>query len=279
MAPFPRGTSSRGFPPSLLRPRGLTSAKKSVLWRRGLSSLPSVPHQVVPSAFGDEAPKQASNIDTEEMFGENLDKAEWLRLTINDEWARSPDDAPDPSKEPGDLNLARYRGMVDEKELPTGKGKLFAQDNRQGVTIYYVGEFKSGKFHGQGRHVRIEHNALTKKQKDQLPKNVHQWTGKEKLLALGVLYEGAWEEGKMHGQGRLSNPYEQSVYEGDFHRGRRTGQGKMVSDNGEHLYVGQFEDGCVLLFNDCGCNAHGVFVRVPGPGMEGERSDPRKATS
>jgi len=132
--------------------------------------------------------------------------------------------------------------------------------------------------------------------------------GKEKLLALGVLYEGAWEEGKMHGQGRLSNPYEQSVYEGDFHRvhthtpvagspilifhltalvgftrmspqGRRTGQGKMVSDNGEHLYVGQFEDGCVLLFNDCGCNAHGVFVRVPGPGMEGERSDPRKATS
>jgi len=53
------------------------------------------------------------------MFGENLDKAEWLRLTINDEWASSPDDAPDPSKEPGDLNLARFVPWVEKGQRRT----------------------------------------------------------------------------------------------------------------------------------------------------------------
>jgi hypothetical protein len=30
------------------------------------------------------------------------------------------------------------------------------------------------------------------------------------------VYEGNWEDGKMHGKGRLSDPHDESVYEGDF---------------------------------------------------------------
>jgi hypothetical protein len=138
----------------------------------------------------------------------------------------------------------RYLGVLDERGLPTGRGKLFSQDNQEGISIYYFGEFKSGKFHGRGRSVNIEHIGLTKEQKATLPKNVYQWTGtahppvflassfmaergcvfvhvggglgKEKLLQLGTVYEGNWEEGKMHGKGRLSDPNDESVYEGDF---------------------------------------------------------------
>jgi hypothetical protein len=68
--------------------------------------------------------------------------------------------------------------MVDERGLPVGKGKLFSQDNREGTTIYYFGEFKAGKFHGKGRSVNIEHAVLTREERNTLPKNVYQWTGK-----------------------------------------------------------------------------------------------------
>jgi hypothetical protein len=132
-------------------------------------------------------------------------------------------------------------GTLDERGLPTGRGKLFSQDNQEGISIYYFGEFKNGKFHGRGRSVNIEHIELTREERNMLPKNVYQWTGKplalpfadnvgatydvawygtlptgkEKLLQLGTVYEGNWEEGKMHGKGRLTSR-DGSVYEGDF---------------------------------------------------------------
>jgi len=95
-------------------------------------------------------------------------------------------------------------------------GKLYSQDNQEGISIFYLGDFQDGKFGGKGRSVNIAHVDLSQEERKVLPRNVFQWTGKEKLLKLGTVYEGSWENGKMHGKGRLYDPKTGSVYEGDF---------------------------------------------------------------
>lgn len=237
------------------RPVGVVALRGG--FRRALAS------QVPPEADERANKPKKVNIDVDEMFATPEDSGQhWLQMTINDDWERAPE-GPDMT-EPADLNLAKYLGTLDERGLPTGRGKLFSQDNQEGISIYYFGEFKNGKFHGRGRSVNIEHIELTKEERNMLPKNVYQWTGKEKLLQLGTVYEGNWEEGMMHGKGRLTSR-DGSVYEGDFSMGQRTGLAKMISDEGYYFYTGEFEDGAYhgkgTLRSKAGDQFEGEFER------------------
>lgn len=66
------------------------------------------------------------------------------------------------------------------------------------------------------------------------------------------VYEGQWENGEMHGQGKFTWP-DGVVYEGQYQNGQIHGQGKFTFSDGA-VYEGQFE-------ND---DAHGEGLRTIG---------------
>ncbi len=56
----------------------------------------------------------------------------------------------------------------------------------------------------------------------------------------GVIYEGELEDGKMHGQGRITFP-DGAIYEGKFEDDKMQGQGTITFPN-RVIYEGKFED-------------------------------------
>ncbi len=77
----------------------------------------------------------------------------------------------------------------------------------------YVGEFKEGKFHGQGKYIHLN----------------------------GNIYIGEHKNGKRDGQGTFTIP-SGAKYVGEFKDGKPNGQGIDTSANG-NKYVGNFKDG------------------------------------
>ena len=62
-------------------------------------------------------------------------------------------------------------------------------------------------------------------------------------MLFAASYEGEWEKGMFHGQGRQVDA-EGNVYEGEFKGGLKDGEGKMVYASGE-TYEGEMK---VMVF-------------------------------
>ena len=81
------------------------------------------------------------------------------------------------------------------------------------ATGKYVGDYKDGKYHGQGTYT----------------------------FANGSKYVGEWKDGKRHGQGTLTE-VNGSKYVGEFKDDKFHGQGTLTHPDGRK-YVGEFKDG------------------------------------
>ena len=82
----------------------------------------------------------------------------------------------------------------------------------------YVGEWKDGKYHGQGTCTYGKRHSRSKKDAE---------------------YVGEWKDGKYHGQGTYTN--KGLKYVGEYKDGKLHGQG-TISANG-NKYVGEWKDG------------------------------------
>ena len=80
----------------------------------------------------------------------------------------------------------------------------------------YSGEFKNGKFHGQGTYIWDE----------------------------GMKYEGEFKNWKMHGQGKITNKYDDDIYNVEV-KNNNCIKGTMVSKTNKLVYVGEFNKKCV----------------------------------
>ena len=60
----------------------------------------------------------------------------------------------------------------------------------------------------------------------------------------GCIYEGTYNQGRRHGQGRIEYPCGLS-YDGDWKDGQPHGQGKMTSTSSRFTYEGDFEKGSI----------------------------------
>ncbi|QBJ23865.1 MORN repeat-containing protein [Haematobacter massiliensis] len=82
----------------------------------------------------------------------------------------------------------------------------------------------------------------------------------------GMVYEGAWTEGRIEGQGRLLQP-SGDVYEGAFVNGQRDGEGRVLYGNGDS-YEGHFSADRR--------NGRGTFRQADGYSYEGDWKDGRR---
>ena len=103
----------------------------------------------------------------------------------------------------------------------------------------YVGEFKDGKYHGQGTHIFPD----------------------------GEKYVGEFKDGKYNGQGTLTyaNGWE---YDGEFKDGSRNGQGTLTLPGGRK-YVGEFKD---RKLNGQGTGTFADDSKYVGEYKDGERN-------
>src|SRR6185436_17170323 len=137
----------------------------------------------------------------------------------------------------------------------------YGEESGKGTAVYtngarYEGEFKAGKREGQGRATDADGSIREGEwQDDELNGKCrihealgHDWQGtcvvgrlsgqgRSEDPADGSAYEGEFQEGLYHGQGRLTA--EGYVYEGAFALGRKNGRGKEVFESGEQ-YEGEF---------------------------------------
>ena len=82
---------------------------------------------------------------------------------------------------------------------------------------WYKGEYKEGKYNGQGTF----------------------------NYPFGTIYEGEWKDGKKHGQGTLTS-HSGDKYVGEFKGGKRNGKGVFTFGKGKWAgdkYVGKFKEG------------------------------------
>jgi len=164
-----------------------------------------------------------------------------MRIDIPPELVESPPglgksasniDVPEPYVEPPHY---RYQGNRDLWGYPQGKGTLVLSDS--GDT--YVGNFKDGKFDGDG--------TMTYKDGD---KYVGEWVdneihGEGKMFYIdGSTYVGNFDSGNWHGKGRFTH-INGDTYEGDLINGKSGGFGIYTwSKNTEetpHSYEGYFK--------------------------------------
>jgi hypothetical protein len=83
----------------------------------------------------------------------------------------------------------------------------------------YVGEYKDGKYHGQGTFTWLEG-----------PPHFGEW-----------IYVGEWKDDKRHGQGTMTYP--DGSYVGGWKEGERHGQGTFIYADGRSSYVGEWKEG------------------------------------
>ncbi len=107
---------------------------------------------------------------------------------------------------------------------PEGKGTLTLSDGRR-----YVGEWKNGKYHGQG--------TLSFLNGQKQGQGTYTWS-------IGREYIGQWKEGKKHGQGTLAWPSGQK-YVGELKDDKYHGQGTHTWPDGE-VWSGPWKDGKFL---------------------------------
>jgi len=121
---------------------------------------------------------------------------------------------------------------------------------------WYKGEYKEGKYNGQGTF----------------------------NYPFGTIYEGEWKDGKKHGQGTLTS-HSGDKYVGEFKYGERSGQGTYTWSNGDK-YVGRWKDDkrngqgtytypdggkYVGRWKDNKRNGYGVLIYGKGTKWEGDK--------
>ena len=99
----------------------------------------------------------------------------------------------------------------------------------------YVGEFKDGKFNGQGTLITPTGSKYVSEFKNGLVDGQGAFTS-----PAGGKYVGGYKDGKSHGQGTFTSPMG-NRYVGEYKNGKRNGQGTSTSPNGDK-YVGQWKD-------------------------------------
>jgi hypothetical protein len=71
---------------------------------------------------------------------------------------------------------------------------------RSGSVSTYVGDWKDGRMHGEGRYTRADGSFYEGGWVDGLCHG----TGREVDIASGEVYEGGWQSGVRHGEGSIS---------------------------------------------------------------------------
>ena len=95
----------------------------------------------------------------------------------------------------------------------------FTDEDR--VSVKYVGEWKDGKYHGQGTFTRFSGSGCGSYREQ---------------------YVGEWKDGKRHGQGAYTNFFGGYQYFGEWKDGKEHGQGSSI--------LGWQNDGCDGEFRD-----------------------------
>jgi len=164
------------------------------------------------------------------------------------------------------IALTIYQTETYEDRMKTCEGDQSQWTNCKGTVTLpsgakYVGEFKDGKPHGQGKGTDTEFwpGALDEfvyvgEYKEGLPH------GKGSLMVNGVeIYVGEWKDGGIHGQGTLtlatSENFAGIIYSGEFKDDKRHGQGTETWSSGREIecfgerereplikYVGEWKD-------------------------------------
>ena len=133
----------------------------------------------------------------------------------------------------------------------------------------YVGEFKDGKRHGQGKHTWSNIDGSTDKQ------YVGEYENGEKngygfmLFTDGGNYLGGWKDGIYNGQGKYTFP-NGTVFEGEWKNGRLNGQVTMTSSKfpiDGYKYVGEFKDN---MKNGQGVHTFSTGTKYVGDWKEGK---------
>jgi hypothetical protein len=108
----------------------------------------------------------------------------------------------------------------------------------------YVGEFKDGKRHGQGKHTWSNIDGSIDQQYTGEYENGKKHGKGILLYTDGGYYHGLWKDGEKHGQGRYKSS-DETVFEGDYKSGLLNGQGRITTNrypNDGYEYVGEFKD-------------------------------------
>lgn len=120
----------------------------------------------------------------------------------------------------------------------------------------YEGQFKSGKYHGQGTYTSKGGTVYV----GEFAHGDFSGHGK-KTGPDGVVYEGQFKNDQFHGHGTYKASG--NVYVGEFRNGNFNGQGKMTHHNG-YVYEGQFKDD--------NFHGHGSYTKADGNGVEADFS-------
>ena len=127
-------------------------------------------------------------------------------------------------------NKTIYKGMINNKNLREGFGKLFFPDGS-----IYKGFFRNNKMEGRGRLLNKNGFVYEGEFKNGLS------NGYGKYVALdGTTYKGLWLDNKQSGLGEIIYP-DGSKYIGNFLHGKKNGQGKLTFRD-RNVYEGNFEN-------------------------------------
>ena len=118
----------------------------------------------------------------------------------------------------------------------------------------YIGEWKDGKYHGQGTWTHPDTAKYVGEWKD------GKFHGKGTLTADILKIEGEWKDGKEHGQATQLFRHGDKL-EGKFKDGKINGHGTYTFSNGDK-YVGNFKDGKY--------HGQGTYFYPDGSKYEGE---------
>ena len=125
-----------------------------------------------------------------------------------------------------------------------GKGKLKLKTKDED-DLYYEGEFKNGKKHGEGK-IFDKYNKII--YDGHFVDDEYEGENEKHLFEDGGYYLGQFKNGKCHGKGVIYDENNEVVYEGDFINGKEDGFGTLYFsleeiDNKKCYYIGQFKNG------------------------------------
>ena len=125
----------------------------------------------------------------------------------------------------------------------------------------YVGEYKDGKYNGQGTYTAANGNKYVGEYKDDKRNGQGTYT-----FASGNKYVGEYKDGKYNGQGTYTAA-NGDKYVGEFKDDKYNGQGTYTFANGDK-YVGEYKDGKR--------NGQGTFTLAAGGKYVGEYKDDKR---
>ena len=160
------------------------------------------------------------------------------------------------------------RGRFKDGNKLDGYGQMFYDVHQ---TIFYIGDWKDGKRHGQGTIHADSYHYSGQWNNDKI-------TGYGRITFTkrdnkGLYYEGELKNSKYHGHGRFVFR-NGDIFEGMYSNGNKNGYGKLVKINGD-IYEGTWKEnekvtgtlrrtkhGCDVRFKDgktVGDDAHNTY--------------------